>query len=126
MTMRTSIAMCFVVVGAGCIDDVYVSGGPCSTSQDCPVVSEDPEDPVGTGPEQCVSTGAESVCVPLPFSRPETTCTDASQCQAAGFPVEAVCSGVCQCPAPVGTPPERCIWNPNSCACNGTPPPDGG
>ncbi len=110
----------------GCIDESYVGGGPCGSSIDCPAVPEDPEAPLGTAPEQCVSTGSAFICVPLPFTRPETSCTDATQCQAAGFPVEVQCNGTCQCPAPVGTPPPGCVWNPASCTCGGTPPPEGG
>jgi hypothetical protein len=130
MRQRLAIlAVLMAVVVWGCIDDVYVGGRPCASSFECALPPEDSvedsEPQVSPVPEQCVSTGAAFVCAPLPFTRPETTCTNTAQCYAAGFPVEAECTGVCQCPGPFGTLPPGCIWNPNSCTCGGTPPEGG-
>jgi hypothetical protein len=116
-----------VVVGAGCIEEGYVGGATCASSADCPPLVTEEDEPVGTEPEQCVSTGAAFVCVPLPFTRPETSCIQNSECLAAGFPVETTCfEARCQCPDPVGRPPAGCIWNPTTCTCGGTPPPEQG
>lgn len=108
---------------SACIDEDYVGGAPCGSSFECPPPPVEEDDPIGTTPEQCVSTGSAFICVPMPFSRPPTPCPTGSECQTAGFPIEAQClEGTCQCPGPIGTPPQGCVWNPQTCACGGVQP----
>ncbi len=119
-----------VVVGAAavfgvsaCIDNVYVSGAPCTSSAGCPPPSEDPDAPVSTTPEQCISTGVADenafICLPMPLTRQVTACTegDVLTCQAAGFPIEAVCfEGTCQCPTQITAACQG--WNQQTCTCD--------
>ena len=108
------------VLTASCIDESYIGGATCLSSFECPPIPVEEDQPISTTPEQCVSTGSEFICVPMPFSRSPTSCPTGTECQTAGFPVEAQClDATCQCPSPIGTPPQGCVWNPQSCACGG-------
>lgn len=127
------LAVTTAVIPSACIEPSYVPGAPCFTSFECPPPPVD-DSPVGTFPEQCVPTGANTtVCVPQPFSRPRTSCAlegDNTSCLAAGFPVEVQCladpdgqpdnTPICQCQQQLET---TCVWDVEACTCSNAPVP---